>query len=301
MGNHSTLEATPILIEKDQPAFVVTPHVKGILKWALIYIRSGFPLHLRGPSGTGKTTLAVYIAAQIGRPVILIHGDEELGTSDLVGGEHGYRAKRLVDNFIHSVLKSEEEVQRAWVDNRLTVACRHGFTLLYDEFTRSRPEANNVLLSILEEKILDLPAARDEESYLRVHPDFSAIFTSNPDEYAGVYKVQDALKDRMITINLDHYDRETEMAITCAKSGISHREAERIVDIVRDLRNRNHGSSPTVRACIMIAKVLNACQAKAAADDENFIKVCLDVLDSEKGKAREIVLSLINKYCEIPE
>ena len=69
-----------------------------------------------------------------------------------------------------------------WVDNRLTTACQFGLTLIYDEFTRSRPEANNVLLSILEERILVLPNARGRESYLKVHPDFRAIFTSNPDQ-----------------------------------------------------------------------------------------------------------------------
>ncbi|MFQ5826744.1 MAG: AAA family ATPase, partial [Dehalococcoidia bacterium] len=119
-------EATPIVVEREQPGFVQTPYVSDTIRRALMYIRAGFPLHLRGPAGTGKTTLALYIAAQLGRPVILIHGDEEFGTSDLVGGEHGYRTKKTVDNFIHSVLKTEEDVKRTWVDNRVTVACRYG-------------------------------------------------------------------------------------------------------------------------------------------------------------------------------
>ncbi len=216
-----------------------------------------------------------------------------------------------MDNFIHSVLKTEEDVQRKWVDGRITVACKHGFTLLYDEFTRSRPEANNVLLSVLGEKILDLPAARGQEGYLQVHPDFSAIFTSNPEEYAGIYKAQDALIDRMITINLSHYDRDTEIAITQAKSGISQQDAEKIVDIVRDFRQTKYYQfTPTVRACIMIGKVLSLCQGHATAEDENFTQACLDVLgaeadttgtipatDSKKPNIRETVLTLIRKHC----
>lgn len=146
-------------------------------------------------------------------------------------------------------------MSRKWIDDRLTVACRYGFTLIYDEFTKSRPEANNVLLSVLQEKMMDLPASRGvEESYLKVHPDFTALFTSNPEEYAGVYRSQDALRDRMVTINLDFFDRETEIAITEAKSGISRREAERVVSIVRELReSRKCEFAPTVRGCIMIA------------------------------------------------
>ncbi|MFQ5874363.1 MAG: gas vesicle protein GvpN, partial [Dehalococcoidia bacterium] len=209
----STAEVSPIQIAKDQPGFVQTPGVKGVVDRALLYLRAGLPVHFRGPAGTGKTTLAMYVAGQIGRPVILIHGDEEFGTSDLIGGETGYRIKKTVDNFIHTVLKTEEDVKKQWIDNRITVACRYGFTLLYDEFTRSRAEANNVLLAVLEERILDLPAERGgENGHLQVHPDFRAIFTSNPQEYAGVHRAQDALRDRMITINLGHYDRETEIA-----------------------------------------------------------------------------------------
>ena len=79
----------------------------------------------------------------------MIHGDEEFTTSDLVGGEHGYRIRKVVDRFISRVLKTEEDMVKRWVDNRLTVACKYGFTMIYDEFTRSRPEANNILLSIL--------------------------------------------------------------------------------------------------------------------------------------------------------
>ena len=148
MAVESMSEIQPILIGKEQPNFVETSQVRDIISRATRYIQAGFPLHFSGPSGTGKTTIAMYLAAQIGQPVILMHGDEEFGTSDLVGGEHGYQRKKVVDNFIQSVLKSEESVAIKWIDNRLTVACKYGFTLIYDEFTRSRPEANNILLSV---------------------------------------------------------------------------------------------------------------------------------------------------------
>jgi len=307
MGNDfaPAVEAAPIMVEPEQPGFVQTPYISDVVKRALMYIHSGFPLHFRGPAGTGKTTLALHVAAQLGRPVILIHGDEEFGTSDLVGGEYGYRMKKTVDNFIHSVLKAEEDVKRIWVDNRVTVACRYGFTLLYDEFTRSRPEANNVLLSVLGEGILDLPAGREEDNHLRVHPDFSAIFTSNPEEYAGIHKAQDALRDRMITINLGHYDRATEIAITRAKSGVSQPDAERVVDVVRDFRELgDYEFTPTVRACIAIAKILNTAGARAIAGDKAFTRICLDVLGSQTDGTgfitdyrNQTVLKLIQKHC----
>ena len=278
----------PIELAKEQPGFVKTPLVESIVERCLAYLGAGFPVHLTGAAGTGKTSLALYVAAQIGRPVVVVHGDEELGTSDLVGGNYGWHQRKVVDNFIHSVKKVDHSMESRWVDNRLTVACKHGFTLVYDEFTRSRAEANNALLSVLEEGVLDMPAGRGDESFIRVHPNFRAIFTSNPSEYAGVHRAADALQDRMITIHLGHHDRETEIAITASKSGIDKKAAERIVDIVRSYRDireaneENYGICPTIRASIMIATVLKAYGARPELKDENFVQLCHDVLSSSR-------------------
>jgi len=298
-------EVQPIMLAKEQPTFVQTPSIKDITKRALLYIQAGYPIHFSGPAGTGKTTLAMYLAAQLGQPTILIHGDSEFGTADLVGSEFGYHKKKTVDNFIHSVLKAEENVTGTWVDNRLTVACKHGFTLIYDEFTRSKAEANNVLLSVLEERMLDLPAARGIEGYLRVNPNFRAIFTSNSHEYAGVYKSQDALRDRMINLKLNHYDQDTEIAIVSAKSGISPSDAGKIVELMRTLRKQDeNGTVPTIRAGIMIGRVMSLSGSKVSSSDEDFVNCCLDILDSEvdflgkKTSAKWKIRELINAVCK---
>ncbi|MDO8688793.1 MAG: gas vesicle protein GvpN [Dehalococcoidia bacterium] len=300
-------EVSTLLEPRPLPDFVETPFIKGIAERALTYIAAGFPVHFRGASGTGKTTLAFHVASKLGRPVVMIHGDEEFSTSDLVGGEYGYRTRKVIDNFIHTVLKTEEDMSRKWVDNRLTVACKHGFTLIYDEFTRSRPEANNALLSVLQEKMLDLPAAREGEGYLRVHPDFTAIFTSNPEEYAGVYRSQDALRDRMVTLDLDHFDEETEIAITEAKSGLDRSDAAKIVPVVRALREAGVCEfSPTIRGCIMVAKALRILNGSVSAQSEMFRLLCMDILASEStrvgskaqtNRVKEVVGRLIDQYC----
>ena len=301
-------EMTTVLEPRPLPNFVETPYIKDIAERALAYIAAGFPLHLRGISGTGKTTLAMHVASKIGRPVVMMHGDEETSTSDLVGGEHGYRLRKVVDNFIHSVLKTEEEMRRTWMDNRLTVACKYGFTLIYDEFTRSRPEANNVLLSVLQEKMLDLPTAREgDENYLRVDPDFTAIFTSNPEEYAGVHRSQDALRDRMITMDLDHFDEDTEVHITEAKTGLTNGNASKVVKIVRGVRNSDvYEFAPTIRGCLMIAKTLQIRKAAVNKNDPIFRQTCMDILTSEtsrigsktnQDKVREVIGDLIDQHC----
>ena len=300
-------ENTTVLDPSPLPDFVETKYIKDITNRALAFIKAGFPVHFRGVSGSGKTTLAMHLAGKIKRPVVMIHGDEGFTTSDLVGGEYGYRIRKVVDRFISRVLKTEEDMVKRWVDNRLTVACKYGFTLIYDEFTRSRPEANNILLSILQEKMMDLPVGRGgDESYLKVDPDFTAIFTSNPEEYAGVHRSQDALRDRMITMDLDYFDYETEVYITQAKSKLSKQHAEIIVNIVRGLRESGKCEfAPTVRGCIMIAKTLKVLDITPLRNANGaFMQMCQDILASEtsrvgsktnQDRVKEIVKDLVNK------
>jgi len=300
-------EITTVLEPRPLPDFVESKYVKEISERAISYIKAGFPVHFRGPSGTGKTTLAMNVATKISRPVVMIHGDEEFTTSDLVGGEHGYRFRKVVDRFVSRVLKVEEDMTKRWVDSRLTVACKYGFTLIYDEFTRSRPEANNILLSILQEKMMDLPVGRGEDPYLKVDPDFTGIFTSNPEEYAGVHRSQDALRDRMITMDLDHFDYDTEIAITRAKSKLLKRDVEVIVHIVRGLRESEKCEfAPTVRGCIMIAKTLKVQNITPSKSNGAFMQICQDILASEtsrvgsktnQSRVKEIVKELVKKHC----
>jgi gas vesicle protein GvpN len=281
------MQLTPdTVLPEPSNGFVASPFVEQIARRALTYLQAGYPVHFAGAAGTGKTTLAFHVAAQLGRAVSLIHGDDDFGSSDLVGQDSGYRKHKVIDNYIHSVVRTEEEIKSLWLENRLTTACQNGDTLIYDEFNRSRPEANNPFLSIFSERILNLPKLRrNGGGYLQVHPQFRAIFTSNPEEYAGVHKTQDALMDRLITIQLEHYDRETEIQITVARSGVGRSDAEIIVDLVRELRRLGvNNSRPTIRACIAIARILALRGGHAQQEDPIFQWTCRDVLNSETAK-----------------
>ena len=269
-------------------SFVSTPAIESVSTRALRYLQSGFAVHLRGPAGTGKTTLALHLADLLGRPTMLLFGDDEFKTSDLIGNQSGYTRKKVVDNFIHTVMKVEDELRHNWVDARLTLACREGFTLVYDEFNRSRPEVNNVLLAALEEKLLVLPPNNNRPEYIRVSPHFRTIFTSNPEEYCGVHGTQDALLDRLITINMPEPDELTQQEIAVQKSGLDRESATLVVHLVKLFRDRvGADKSSGLRACLMIAKICHEHDIWVGPENAEFRDVCHDILLSRSGLSHQ--------------
>lgn len=264
--------------------FVSTPAIERIVTRAYRYLQSGFSVHLRGPAGTGKTTLAMHLADLLARPMMLLYGDDDYKTGDLIGNQTGYTRKKVVDNYIHSVVKVEDELRHNWIDSRLTLACREGFTLIYDEFNRSRPEVNNVLLSVLEEKLLVLPPNSNRNEYIRVNPQFRTILTSNPEEYCGVHATQDALLDRLVTINIPEPDELTQQEIVIHKTGIDRESASIVVQTVKTFRQRAKAEkSSGLRSCLILAKICHEHDIVAMPENPEFRDMCQDVLLSRSN------------------
>ena len=285
------------ILQARSRGFVTTPSIERLVTRALRYLQSGFSVHLRGPAGTGKTTLAMHLADLLGRPIMLVFGDDEFKTSDLIGNQSGYTRKKVVDNYIHSVVKLEDELRQTWVDARLTLACREGFTLVYDEFNRSRPEVNNVLLSALEEKLLVLPPTAQRSEYVRVNPHFRGIFTSNPEEYCGVHGTQDALMDRLVTISVPEPDELTQQEILVQKVGLDRPGAVTIVQLVKAFRSQAKvEKSSGLRSCLMIAKVCHEHHIPVTPLSADFRDICSDILLSRTSLALEEATPLLWQF-----
>ena len=278
---------------------------------ASAYLAAGVPVHFRGRAGMGKTTLALRLAEEIGRPVSVLTGDAGLEGADLVGRPVGQDTTRLRDRYVHSVTRSEERTRTVWRDSVLTSAVAEGHTLVYDEFTRSTAETNNTLLSVLEEGVLIIPSALRSERYVRAHPEFRAIFTSNPDEYAGVQAAPDALFDRMITFDVSWCDPETEAGIVACRTGVGRGDARRVVTMLRRLRDSSPGENPpSLRTAVMIGRVMRRLGLEADARDGLFVQVCLDVLetraparvgDAERGRYLDRLRTEIVRACPAPD
>ncbi|MEM7568219.1 MAG: gas vesicle protein GvpN [Pseudomonadota bacterium] len=281
--------------------FVVTHELDALAERALRYLDARIPVHFRGRAGCGKTALALYLAHELGRSVYFLSGDAMRTTESLVGRETGQKTRHVVDRYVHSVSKVERETSIAWQADVLTQAALGGGTLVYDEFTRSPAEANNALLSVLEEGVLMLPAAAGQGSFAPVHDDFRVLFTSNSAEYAGVQAAPDALIDRMITFDLDDLTAQTETAVVAHRSGLTNQNASCIVGLVRAFRASGMAHQvPTMRASLMIAQVAHHAGLSVSVDDPAFCEVVVDVLASKRrqdGAAESDLSALIAQHC----
>ena len=257
------------------------------------YVEAGVCVNLSGSAGLGKTTLALRVAEEIGRPVSFMTGNQWLTTSDFIGREVGQTERSVKDNYVQSVVRTETESRADWKYAILAISMRRGYTLVYDEFTRASPEANSALLSVLEEGVLVVTNRASDQSYIAAHPDFRIILTSNPHDYAGVKGVPDAMMDRVVTIALDEPPLERLVGIVAARTGIDTETSARIGRMVQALRSpgmgREHAVSP-LRTALLIGRIVAFRTQKARVSEKDLADIAHDVLTGRgiHAEARQI-------------
>jgi len=88
----------------------------------------------------------------------------------------------------------------------------------------------------------------------------------------------------MINLEINKFDRETEIAITSIKSGLPEADAAFIVDIVRAFREKcGLEDNVSVRSSIRIATIVSSASDKVSLNNDNvlFGKIVVDMLFSE--------------------
>ncbi|NEQ51737.1 MAG: AAA domain-containing protein [Leptolyngbya sp. SIO3F4] len=248
--------------------FVKTTALEQVIRRALRYLSTGYSIHLEGPTGIGKTTLAVELANCRRRPVKLMVGHHKLSAS----------------NQYYSWLRR---------------ACCEGWTLIYDEFNRSRPEANTVLLSVLEERTLLLNNEQGVE-HVPIHSEFRVIFTSNSEEYCGTFSTQNALLDRLVTLRLPEPNLLAQQKLLVELSGISREAAALVIRLVQQFfRQVAPESIYSLRPQLMIAQVCHHEGIAVSTDNAEFRQVCRDILLSRSSQpatdANEVLWELFNQ------
>ncbi|HVW34647.1 MAG TPA: AAA family ATPase [Acidimicrobiia bacterium] len=242
----------------------------------LAVLASGRNLLLEGPVGSGKTLLGESIAAAL--PPIRLAGchfnclpgegacpqcraglaaTEEL---ELSGPERFVRVQGSPDLFPEDLVGDIDPSAalahgaldpRAFRPGRLVRA--HRRLCFVDEINRLSERLQNLFLELLAERALTIGGYE-----ARFPVDTVVVATMNPDEYVGVGRLSEALRDRFERVRLDYPTPADEVSILLTRTGFDGsadpgtvRLAETVVDFATRLRAEPEvEAGPSVRATL---------------------------------------------------
>lgn len=169
---------------------------RALVQVAIATLASDRALMLAGEPGTAKSWLSEHLSAAIS------------GTSQLtVQGTAGTSEEHLKYGWNYALLIAEGPSERALVPSPILRAMRQGKIARVEEITRTSPEVQDALISILSEKQIAVPELNETVSAQR---GFSIIATANTRD-RGVNEMSAALKRRFnfVTVPVvDDLDQE---------------------------------------------------------------------------------------------
>ena len=190
--------------------------------------------------GTGKGETGKVVTVLGNRRFIRIQGSPEISAEDLVGD---------IDPI--SAFKYGPFDARAFRPGKIIKANRK--ILFVDEINRIPERLQNTLLQMLQEGIVTVGSFD-----LEFAVDTVFVATMNPEEQAGVYRISEALKDRLEKVRISYPTSEQELKIMSLYGNnlgviVPEKARAKMVDLVQKTRvDKNVEQPASVRATLTI-------------------------------------------------
>jgi MoxR-like ATPase len=141
-------------------------------------------LLLVGEPGTAKSMLSELLTAAIS------------GVSTFtIQGTAGTTEDQIKYSWNYAMLLAEGPKPAALVPSPLYSAMKHGLIVRFEEVTRCQPEIQDCLISIMSDKVLQVPELTNADSTLFAEKGFNVLATANIRD-RGVHEMSSALKRR---------------------------------------------------------------------------------------------------------
>lgn len=190
----------------------------------------GDGIYFHGPTGCGKTSLIVQVAARLNWPVRRTNGTARLELADLVG-----------DMGLETGESGAPETRFHY--GPLALAMKEGSIFILDEIDLIDPSVVAALNPVLEGDALVLD--RNGGEVIHPHPNFRFVATGNTaglgddtGNYVGTSQQNLATMDRFWVIEMGYMAPEDEKEILMAKFGHLPNVQEAVVDRMIQLANR---------------------------------------------------------------
>lgn len=155
-----------------------------LVERAIVGLAGNRGLLLVGEPGTAKSMLSELLAAAISGC-----------STNTIQGSAGIMEDQVKYSWNYALLLAEGPSTRALVPSALHVAMREGVLARFEEITRCPPEIQDVLISLLSDKVMMIPELSDVNRVLPAKPGFNVIATANTRD-RGVHEMSSALKRR---------------------------------------------------------------------------------------------------------
>lgn len=199
------------------------------------------PLLLKGPTGCGKTRLVTHMAARLGVPLYTVACHDDLSAADLTGR--------------HLLMNGETR----WCDGPLTRAVREGGICYLDEVVEARKDVTVVLHPLTDDRRI-LPLERTGE-LLQAPPNFMLVASYNPGYQHILKTMKPSTRQRFVALSLDFPERDVEVEIIAAESGLSTGICTGLVNLaqrIRALKGQDLEEGVSTRLLVYCATLVQA-------------------------------------------